>query len=75
VKRLSLSVSFWLPFGFAALVCYLALKGREAAVPAFYSFLPLTFMFVAFAFSGLYGELRRLEQKIQSLEAKHGDSV
>ena len=69
VKRFSLSVTFWLPFVFAVLLCWLPLIFREAAAPAFYSFLPLAFMFVAFAFGRLLGELRRLEDKVRSLEA------
>jgi hypothetical protein len=69
VKRLSLLVSFWLPFVFAVLLCGLALVSREAAWPTFYSFLPLAFVFVAFAFGRLLGEIRRLEEKVRSLEA------
>jgi hypothetical protein len=54
VKRLSLSVSFWIPFVFAALLCYPALRLPAAAGPPFFSFLPLTFMFVALAFGRLH---------------------
>jgi hypothetical protein len=75
VKRLSLSVSFWIPFVFAALLCFLALKLPEAAGLPFFSFLPLAFMLVAFAFGRLHGELRRLEQKVQFLEASRGASA
>jgi hypothetical protein len=66
VKRLSLSVSFWTPFVFAALLCLMALMLPEAAELPFFSFLPLAFMFVAIAFGRLYSELRRLEQKVDS---------
>ena len=74
MKRFSFSVSFWIPFVFVALLCYLAFKLPEASRASVISFLPLAFMFVAFAFGRLYAELRRLEQKVQSLEGSRGAS-
>ena len=57
MKRRSLSVYFWMRFVFAAVLCYVAVKLPDAAGPAFFSFLPLTFLFIAFAFGRLYAEL------------------
>ena len=70
MKRLSFAVTFWLPFGFSAFLCYMTMMDRDAAGPAFYSFLPIAFMFVALAFGRLYAEVRRLENKLHALEAR-----
>jgi hypothetical protein len=67
VQRFSLAVAFWTPYVFTLVLCGLALFGREAASPAFYSFPPVAFMVVAFAFGRLHGEPRRLEEKVQAL--------
>jgi hypothetical protein len=68
VNRFSFVVAFWLPFVFAASLCGLALVDRKAAWPTFCSFLPLAFLFVAFAFGRVLGEVRRLQERVQALE-------
>jgi len=70
VKRVAMLISFWTPFVFAGLICFMtSMMAHEAPGPVFYASLPLAFMFVAFAFGRLYAEVRKLEAKVGSLEA------
>ena len=66
------AVQFWLPFAFAVLLSWEMLSNREFAWPAFYLFLPMTFLFVGAAFMGLVARIRRIENH---LESKKSDDV
>ena len=72
-RESSLSMAFWLPSVFAAVLCAIALFGREAAAPTFYSLLPIAFMLVALALGRLHGELRQLEEKVRVLTGEQVD--
>ena len=69
VKRFWSSVQSWLPFLASAYLCYSVLAFRDAALPAFYSFLPMAFLFVAVAFGRVNHELRQVREKLKALEA------
>ena len=45
MKRFSGITTWFLPFAFAMVLSWLTVWNREAAAPAFYSFLPMTFFF------------------------------
>jgi hypothetical protein len=64
------SIAFWIPFTFAAFLSGLMLWNREAAWAAFYSFLPMVFFFTGSAFMELAKRIRRLEERIRTLEGK-----
>jgi hypothetical protein len=63
-------ITFWVPFGFAAMLSALMLWNREAGWPAFYSFLPMVFFFTGTAFMELVRRIRKLEDRIRMLEGK-----
>lgn len=72
ISRFLYAVLFWLPFAFAVFLSWEMLSNREAAWPAFYSFLPMTFFFVGVAFMELAARIRRIENR---LESKKSDDV
>src|SRR5262245_38267538 len=61
-------VTFWLPFFFAALLSGITLWSKGAGWPAFYSFLPMAFFFTSSAFMELVRRIRKLEERVKSLE-------
>ena len=69
MNRRSIRMAFWIPFAFSIVVAALGLVSRDPANPAFYAFLPMTFFFVALAFGRVDAEMRRLEEKVDALEA------
>jgi hypothetical protein len=66
----------WVPFGFCVFLCGLVMfilvtTGKiEAAYPAFFCFLPMTFFFVAVAVVQIGKELKRLSDRIDQLEKR-----
>ena len=63
-------ITFWIPFAFAVLLSGMMLWNRDAGWPAFYSFLPMAFFFTGSTFMELVKRIRRLEERIRTLEGK-----
>ena len=70
------NVSLWVPAVFAAFLSGMVLYclPLDAAVwrPAFFSFLPMCFVFVGFAMMNMRKEISELKAKIELLENKKG---
>ena len=64
----------WLPFAFAAYLCYsalwrLAASDTKASEPALYSFLPICFLFVGVITFRMVREIRELRGVVAKLQA------
>ena len=68
MKWLSGVTTWFLPFAFAMALSWLTVWNREAAAPAFYSFLPMAFFFVGSALLHLSRLVTKLEDRIKRLE-------
>lgn len=70
------NISLWIPAVFAAFLSGMVLYclPLDAAVwrPAFFSFLPMCFVFVGFAMMNMRKEISELKAKIELLENKKG---
>ena len=66
IFRIASNAVFWVPFAFAAFLCWEMLSDRENAWPAFYSFLPMAFFFIGAAFMVLVRRIGKLEKVIES---------
>jgi len=70
------SISLWVPAVFAAflsgMVLYCLPLDAAAWRPAFFSFLPMCFVFVGFAMMNMRKELSELKTKIELLESRKG---
>jgi hypothetical protein len=62
------SIAFWIPFACAAYLSWLMLENPESGWVAFYSFLPMTFLFVGFAFIVVSKRMQALEARIRAIE-------
>jgi len=64
----------FIPFAFTALLCGMVLaarfSGTDAGLPAFYSFLPMSFYFLGAALYESCKRVRELEERIKRLETK-----
>jgi hypothetical protein len=66
-----LKIFFWVPMAFCTFLCYTALRSSdEGWRPPFFSFLPMCFFFVAFAFVAVYREVQSLRARLEKLEEK-----
>ena len=68
------SLAHWLPFVFAAYLCYSALWRLAASdtrvwEPAFYAFLPICFLFVGMLTLRMRREIRELRESVATLRA------
>jgi hypothetical protein len=68
------TLAHWLPFAFAAYLCYSALWRLAASDtktwdPAFYSFLPICFLFVGVITFRMEREIRELRGVVVKLQA------
>jgi|GEM_PF-2530229 len=76
VSGLKKAISLWSPFAFCVFLCGLVVftwkktGNIEAAYPAFFCFLPMTFLFMGLALVPIRRELKRLSDRIDQLE-KH----
>ncbi|MGE5095388.1 MAG: hypothetical protein ACM3SO_09635 [Betaproteobacteria bacterium] len=63
----------WVPFAFAVGLCFIVLsslaKDMRFWEPAFYSFLPMCFLFAGFGTHRMRRELRELREKVGRLES------
>ena len=72
MKRFRETVITWLPFAYAVGLCYIVLSSLKGDMrfwePAFYSFLPMCFLFAGFGAHRTRKELRELREKVAKLE-------
>jgi hypothetical protein len=77
MKRLAEFLSPWAPSVFATYICLSTLSHIAPAdakywEPAFYSFLPMSFVFVSIVIFLLQREVRELRSTVTALQAKAG---
>jgi hypothetical protein len=73
----SIMISTYTPAVFCAFISYMAMFLEKSAMPAFYSFLPMCFLFYAFTMHALIRKVRNLEKAIDDIKnknASHTDS-
>lgn len=74
MKTLWQTLAHWLPFAFAAYLCYSTLANLAASdmkwwQPAFYSFLPMCFFFSGLITFRMEREVRALRDAVAKLQA------
>jgi hypothetical protein len=74
MKRLRDFLLPWLPFAFAAYLCYstlfrIAQSEAKSWEPAFYAFLPMVFFFVGAVIYQLQRQIRELRATVAKLQA------
>lgn len=62
-------ISFWTPFLMTGLLCVMLYWNKDASWSAFVCFLPMSFFFIGAAFMEMHGNIRKLEERIKTLEA------
>jgi hypothetical protein len=70
------TIAHWVPAAFCAFISFTALSASIRPPdsgwwrPAFFSFLPMCFLFVGFVTFGMHRELRELRKRLADLEQK-----
>ena len=67
----SIMISVYTPAVFCALISNMALFLEKSAMPAFYSFLPMCFLFYAFTMHALIKKVKSLEKTIEEIKSKN----
>jgi len=68
-----LSVGAWIPFAFCAFLTLLKLTLGSAADPAYFSFMPMCFFFVASAQAAAYKRIDELERELAQKAQPEGE--
>jgi len=79
MKNVIQTVAHWLPFAFAAYLCYstlwrLSASDMKAWEPAFYSFLPMCFFFGGVVTFRMEREIRELRSELARLNSMRAAS-